>query len=193
MRSRKYLVCVSLLLALAGLAVAADRLEFPGDFPGPPIYADYVEEFHTSTWAMIPFWREPEGIPADFNLLDIFDAPAALSVPLTIEGFVIRDAPLPAPPTMIQIWGKPEMPIWLVAPAELEAGVADGALTIGELRGMPSLQKGTATYYHERIQPPETAHLIEARGTLPDGRTFEGRFAHGFSFLENIVVEITVE
>ncbi|MHC4550416.1 MAG: hypothetical protein ACYTEZ_16735 [Planctomycetota bacterium] len=181
----KTAVLVVAVLTLACLAFAADRLEFPKDFPGPPVYAEIgpgLVAFHTDTWAMIPFWRDPTGVPADFNLLDFFDNPGAFGAPLTIEGFVIRDAPT-GPPIMAEYRGLPGMPVWFIAWPELQAAMADGMLKIGDLLAMNSLQQGVADYFHERFHPQgtdhPTTHVIVTHGSLPDGRRFAAEFAHG--------------
>lgn len=177
---------ITAVFALACLALAADLLHFPDDFPGPPIYAGIgpgTDSFHTADWAMIPFYRDPDCVPEDFNLMGLFDNPGAFACPLTIEGFVIRDTPQPSPPIMAQFDGLPGMPIWFVSWPELQAGMADGVLTMVELRAMASLRTGVADSYYERFHAQGTSHptthVIVTDGSLTDGRSFQVQFVHG--------------
>ncbi|MHC4342623.1 MAG: hypothetical protein ACYSX0_20705, partial [Planctomycetota bacterium] len=88
MRSRMNMcVTAGAVLVLVGLAVAAERLEFPGDFPGPPFYS-YEFNSPDDGWAAILFIRDPDCVPASANLLALDFA--ALSCPLTAHGYVIR-------------------------------------------------------------------------------------------------------
>ena len=98
------------MMLLAMVVVAASvRLEFPLQVPGPPIYVEgigllpdgeVIVAFEDAGWAAIPFLREPNCVPSDFNLLegvDLPDAqgPGAFGCALTIRGFEIWQAPPP--------------------------------------------------------------------------------------------------
>ena len=69
------------LLLVGPFATAADRVEFPKDQPVVPVYARFetVNEtgFTNGEWVCIPFYRHPDCVPDDFNLLDFFDRPGA--------------------------------------------------------------------------------------------------------------------
>lgn len=168
-------------LGSADAGTAAVRQAIPEAQAGPPFYAriDAQSVIHTEEWAAIPFYRDPSCVPADFNLLTFFDAPQAFSCGLTVEGFVVwKNGPPPQDFAPIQSVLRDDglVPVWLMSWPELEAAMADGVLTIGELADLPSLQVGHADYFHEVLHPSEAAHhsmiQLNARGTLEDGRTF---------------------
>ena len=122
----------------------------------------------------------PDCVPADFNLLNFFDIPRAFGCPLNVKGVVIwQNGPPPIDPAPIQqiIQGTGAVHIWFVRWAELQAGIADGVLTMPELRAMPSLRMGLASFYHETLQPPPLAQttldVIVADGALLDGTLFQ--------------------
>jgi len=122
--------------------------------PGPPFYANFSADFIPSDdgTVAIAFYREPSCIPADFNLLDLFDVPAAFGCELTIEGKLWWYDPETDPfPFKIQQWGLGAVPIYFVDEAELAAAAQDGVLTIGELQALPSLLIGFADSYLEVI------------------------------------------
>ena len=168
-------------LGSADAGTAAVRQPIPDEQAGPPFYAriDAHGVIHTEDWAAIPFYRDPSCVPADFNLLDFFDAPRAFSCGLTVEGFVVwQNGPPPEDfaPTQSVLRDDGPVPVWLVSWPELEAAMADGVLTIGELAALPSLEVGSADYFHEVLHPSEAARhpmiQLNASGTLEDGRTF---------------------
>ena len=68
--------------------------------------------------------------------------------------------------------------MWFISLPEIEAAIADDMLTIGELEALPSLRKGSASYYREILRPsgspsqrPNGIH-VTARGELEDGSDF---------------------
>ncbi len=151
-----------------------------------PYYARIARDeiFHTDDWAVIVFYRPPSCIPADFNLLELFDVPRAFSCgPATIEGFTIwKNGPDKDPaPLQGRFHGKGEVPVWFVRWSELESAIADEVLTIGELTGLPSRIVGTASHYQETLHPPQASDKgngklnFVARGTLEDGRSFQAQ------------------
>jgi hypothetical protein len=171
---KKSLICLGVLLVLACLAFAADRLEFPGDFPGPPFYSF---EFNSPDdgWAAILFLRDPDCVPDDADLLGLDFG--ALACPLMVHGYSIRSNPLPAPPDVFHAEGDDDMPVWLVSSADIAAAVADGVLKIGELESASSLVKGTADLFviHEEVR----SDLIQvtSHGDLEDGRSFMAKLS----------------
>lgn len=174
------------LLMTATAASAQVRTEIPTEDPGPPFYARFERDAvhtdivpHTDEWAAVVFYRSPGCIPVNFNLLDLFDVPGAFFCDLTIDGFEVwRNGPPPIDqaPMMAVLRGMGAVPIWFVSWEELQAEIADDALTITELSAMKSLIVGTATDFHETLHPTGGAVnpkiLINARGTLEDGRSF---------------------
>jgi hypothetical protein len=70
-----------------------------------------------------------------------------------------------------------DMPVWLMSSANIAAAVADGVLTIGELKSASSLVKGTASNFvvHEEVR--NGMIQILAHGDLEDGRTFKAKLS----------------
>lgn len=171
---------LALALLPAGRAAANVNLAFPEETPGPPYYLRGIEPASEAVeWVPIVFYRDPSCVPADFNLLNFFDAPRAFGCPLTVEGFEIwRNGPgQDTAPLQVKSRGLGAVPVWFVSAAEHEAAIADGVLTITELRALPSLLMGTAERYHEVLHPGEEAGrrarlTITASGSLSDGRSF---------------------
>lgn len=164
----------ALTVALTGqTAHAAVTLRFPGQSPGIPAYARIGPDIiHTDEWAAVPFYRLPSCVPADFNLLRFMDPPRAFRCPLTVEGVEVweRGPGQDAAPKQIVTRGE-GVPIWFASAAELQAAASDGVLTIGELSSLESLVVGTADVYQEVLRPGKLI-VINARGTLADGRPF---------------------
>jgi len=181
-------------LALACIAGAGERLLFPEDFPGPPVYMRLETTGPLGVtdleWVAIPVYRRIDGIPSDFNLLDFLDnatparAAYARSVPLLVHGFVIQEGTPPPPPHTQHYEDRPgvEMPILFVAWDELQEEVEDGELYIDELLSMASLQVGIADFYMEHIRTAWT-HRIITSGVIVDGylagADFHVSWAHG--------------
>jgi hypothetical protein len=63
-------------------------LRIPDDSPGIPAYArtDRPFVFHTDQWAAIVFYRAPDCVPGDVNLLNFPDF-GAFTCPLNVSGF----------------------------------------------------------------------------------------------------------
>jgi hypothetical protein len=169
------------LVVIAGVVWADVRLSVPGDIEplaylspaGPGFDPGVIQD---GTWAAVPFYRSPECVPEDFNLMDWFDAdldPA--DCPMVVEGFaIISDSE--GFPKSSQVSGD-EVPVWFFEWSELEEAMGDGVLTIGEMESLPSLIKGTASMYEEELHftpPHEVGHTsVAAHGTLEDGRSFK--------------------
>jgi hypothetical protein len=176
------------VLGLGGMAVSANvLLRFSPELGGgPPFYAriELVDgqmlAHHDATWTAITFYRDPAGVPGDFDLLQLFDAPRAFDVPMVIEGFEIwRNGPWAgdASPIEVSSYGLGAVPIWFVRWDELQSTVnANDRLTVADLESLPSLIKGSASRFKEVLHPfqsaVQTKTQIEASGTLPDGRSF---------------------
>ena len=150
-----------------------------GESPGVPAYARVslsplgLSVPHDDAWAAIVFYRQVACVPSGFNLLTFFDVPRVFGCPMTVAGHEIWEHGPGVDPAPVQAFTRDAgpVPVWFVSWAELQAAAADGVLTIGELAALPSLLTGTATWYHEMLQPEQRA-LIQARGTLSDGRPF---------------------
>jgi len=179
----------ALLIAplLSGIVYGEAPVEFPQDDPGPPYYARIRHNFaiHNGQWAAIFFYRSPACVPASFNLLQLFNPPAAFGCPLTVEGFAIYDQVPPPPgvsPKQAKTFGLGAVPVWFVRWADLQAAVADGVLTIRDLAQMNPIV-GSATFFRETLHPTETAQVpklsIVARGTTATGAFFVQASANG--------------
>lgn len=123
---------------------------------------------------MIVFYRPPECVPEDFNLLQFYAIPGAFHcTPATTTGWSLwENGPgIDPAPFKIQLKGLGAVPVWLVSWPEMEAAAADGILTMSELGGMPSLVKGSACFYNESLIIPRKLTYV-AKGTLEDGRFF---------------------
>ncbi len=198
---RRYLfVTAGIVLLVALCAVAATRLAFPSpeNPTGPPIYAQisnvapYGEEiYHTDVWAAIPFYRDPNCVRPEFNLLDLWDLPVdkdqpgAFGCALTIRGFEIWSVLPPAAqgPISGHYSGLGAVPIYFVEWAELQPAVADRILTITDLRAMQTLKVGYASFFSVELHPSNAAQVphieISAHGILQEGRQFQFQVAGG--------------
>lgn len=172
---------VALVVAATALTVgltgqtahAAVTLRFPGQSPGIPAYARMGPAIlHDDEWAVVPFYRLPSCVPADFNLLRSLDPPRAFRCPLVVQGHEVWERGPGQDPAPKQVVTKAQgVPIWFASWPEVEAAASDGVLTIGELSSLDSLVFGTADVYQEVLRPG-TFIAINARGTLSDGRSF---------------------
>ncbi len=177
----------ALLTFGTGLLRAQVMLRVPGESPGAPYYANVERPFiwHTEQWAAIVFLRAPDCVPANFNLLDLYDIPAAFACPLTYSGFELWDKPgIDGAPRQVVASGI-AVPVWFVPWPVLQAASADNVLTKSELESLAPL-KGVASVFHEVLHPlgpPGTTggakmpHMtITASGFLSDGRSFQYEF-----------------
>lgn len=213
MKMRQTPACV---IAAAIVLFSADRahaqpvhVEFPAGTPGPPIYTNIGSGFlpHTEELAVVFFYRSPDCVPADFNLLDFLDftpafpggPPPPFLCELQIEGRALWHHADDPGPALQFFYGMGAVPTWLVAWNELEAAAADGVLTVSELAALPSLQVGTATSFLETIRntvPPQRpgGDTVVATGTLADGRAFvvhiNEKFKDGVHLFKNVRIDV---
>ncbi|OGO60206.1 MAG: hypothetical protein A2029_01275 [Chloroflexi bacterium RBG_19FT_COMBO_47_9] len=151
-----------------------------------PYYARIAQgEFYTdSDWVAIVFYRLPECIPADFNLLDFFDFANVWNCAPTTSGFEIwKNGPgIDTAPLQQELFGMGVVPVWFADTQELMTVIEDGVLTIDELGSLPSLKIGTASFYHETLHPwggSVRNHLVfNAHGSLTDGTVFNIHAEH---------------
>lgn len=171
-RANRTMVWLGLgVAALLTVAYAAERLDFPGDFAGPPLYGVVVDSADDG-WVAYAFYHDPDGIPGGANLIDV--DPAARGVALTVHGYVIRSDPPPAPPDVFHVENNEDMPVWLVSFDDYEDAAADGVVTIGELEAAASLIRGTADQYvlNQSTKGANT-YATSGNGPLEDGRSFK--------------------
>lgn len=165
------------------------RKEIPSEDPGPPFYARATvilnQLFRDDGWLAVPFYRPPDCVPDDFDLLGLFDfpgpgGPGAFACPLLPEGFLLTepDAPPGRFPRHVVLEGS-GTPVWFVPWEGFQEAAEDGEVTMGELELLEPLV-GTTRRYRETLRPREGDHLIviDATGTLEDGRTFSFHVTH---------------
>ncbi len=151
------------------------RKTMPDEDPGPPFYARVTtllsQFFHDAGWLAIPFYHPPECVPPEFEMLQLYDFPG------------------PDGPGAFR-WGD-AVPFWFVPWADFQAAAVDGAVSFAELRAMGPVA-GVAERYHETLKPREGRHLIviDAAGTLEDGRTFRFHVTHREDRTEAIQIDI---
>jgi len=168
---------------------------------------------HDATWAAITFYRDPSCIPADFNLLDMFDPARAFDCTLTVQGFEIwRNGPWAGDDAPIQTvsFGLGAVPVWFVSWTEMQAVMSDDIVTIGELEACASLRKGSASAFKETLHPSggpaaaagltaaggpsgdgaqQTKTEIVASGTFADSTGFFFQVEETHNLLKHVVIE----
>lgn len=179
------------------------RIESGGEVP---FYARFGENetFSDGEWAVIVFYRPPDCIPADFNLNQFFhfpgdDSPGAFGcAPPTTTGIEtwLNGPQVDPAPLVAEVTGRGAVPVWFVAAPELEAAMADGEVTIGELAEAPSLLTGNAATYTELLHPSQSnaAPLIQfaAQGALEDGSPFAVDVSQGASDVaDHVMIDIS--
>jgi hypothetical protein len=188
---------VAALVTMPALSAARSevRREFGPEIPysGPPYYAQisYTRDFgweiyHTGEWAAIPFYRDPACVPRDFNLLDMFDVPAAFDCSLAVRGFEIFTSPA-APPKKSKTFGLGAVSIYFVRWSKLREAVDDYWLGMPELEALVSAGDavvGSASFFVSELHPSGgtavVPHIeISASGLLQDNRHFVFQVAGG--------------
>lgn len=178
------------LVLLAGVAQAADFWAIPKDHAGPPIYARHLAWVGYQQTVAFIFYRSPDCVPKDFNLLTFYDFGLLDPPPgaeILMEGFMVWDMEKTWAPTQEVLRGVKgvPVPIWFVSVADMNAairrdlngdGQPDYVVTVGDLEAMQSLQKGSADLYHEVLQPTDGHNVpklnIVTSGSLEGGGTF---------------------
>lgn len=133
--------------------------------------------YHTDEWAAIVFYRDPDCVPAEFNLFDFYAIPGAFFCAPAVDGFSLHVEPLGmTPPKVSQLHGD-AVPIWFVPWNEaFQAAVANEVLTMAQLAAMPGLVKGVATTFREHLTSvenhPSPMINITARGYIEGGGSF---------------------
>lgn len=174
--------------------------------PGMPFYAR-VEllppfVFNDGEWAAVVFYRDPGCVPTDFNLISVFDVPAAFTCPHTVHGTSLwNGAPFAGAPRRINIEGNGAVPVWFVPWETVEAQAkAGGVLTVADLSAIDQLLVGYANRYTETLHPhpapalgggghPNPKMIIDATGQLGDGRDFKLHI----SWIRDVVRSIRID
>ncbi|MBZ5625807.1 MAG: hypothetical protein LAQ69_45015 [Acidobacteriia bacterium] len=209
-------------LATLTVAAAADVVTFfPGPVDtGVPAYARIERTpvdgkplvHHDKDWAVIYFYRDPACVPVAFNLLDFVDAPKAFDCSMTVVGSSTwKNGPSPLEEVAFETvtYGTGKVPVWFVRWDALRAAIADNTLTMSELndalfRLRGGVLKGTASFLKETLRPyvgpgvsggvelEYTMTMVEARGLLEDGRTFDFQSFENFQTEKNDIESKTV-
>jgi hypothetical protein len=180
------------LLLAVGAAAASERVIVASDPNGGPFYARLERGLEPATdeWVAIAFYRNPACVRSNFNLLNFFDfanIPAIFFCPLTVHGFEIwKNGPgIDEAPMQSKSYGNGAVPVWIVSRSDYDKALP--GVTLTELLAMPSLMQGVATFFEETLHPLGSARqsMIEilARGTVPDGRSFD------FQMIESAAVQ----
>lgn len=161
-------------------ALRGDRslveVPFPEPDPGAPLYARVGPPLNQFLIAgdtlVIPFYRDPECVPRDFNLLEYFHPPFAFACQSTVRGTFLTETPEPAEvfPARVHSTGN-AVPFWFVSWAAFQAAMADGVVTLGELERLDPI-RATAHRFEEFLRPRVQEHqvVLEARGTSDEDR-----------------------
>lgn len=166
------------------------RLDFPTESPGIPAYARLellIPEFdvpENGDWAAIVFYRNPDCLPADFDLGQFFHfpgpaGPGAFGCELLIEGFELwaNGPQQDMGPIYVRTRNAvPNLPIWFVSWPELSALLTNGEIFIEQIEDLPSLIRGQAWWFEEALYPngvaPDPGISMTARGRLETGGKF---------------------
>ena len=160
-------------------------MRMPEEHPGAPFYSIIsispetggLNYPHTGEWGAAPFERDPGCVPPEFNLLNLFTG-AAFGCDLLVSGYALFDEAGPPPDGLVfsEVSGD-GVPIVFARWSEIEAEIADGVMTIGDLLDLPSAVIGFADHYsHMATRGPlpvnQVMFKLEANGVLEDGRLF---------------------
>jgi hypothetical protein len=178
------LIGLTALLASSGCVFAQPRAEpeellvlkeIPAGDSGPPFYARLgLQFFHADGHLAVVFYRDPECVPEGFNLLGFYHFPSeaepgAFGCNLTMEGYTLSE-PTAEPgtfPRLVIAEGLGAVPVWFVPLAAFQEEAEDSVVTLHDLAALEPLI-GSASYYHETLQPRSPGHqiLAVAHGTL---------------------------
>jgi len=161
------------------------EVHFPQPDPGGPLYArvgPLLNQFLVAgDTLVIPFYRHPECVPPDFNLLEYFHPPFAFACRSTVQGTFLIEALEPAEmfPARVHSTGS-AVPFWFVSWSAFQAAMAGGVVTLGDLERLEPI-RATAHRFEEYLRPRERDHqvVIEAQGTTDeDNRGFHFSLHH---------------
>ncbi len=176
MKVNSLLITISMLMASELTAeVTYTVVKAPDDATGPPWYADFGRDFIPTNGrdVAIVFWRDPDKVPEDFNLLDFFDPPRAFGESFLLTGTEYHEGEVtPGTPPKVSTYENAEpLPVYFVSDAELRQEIADDRLTISDLKAFESLRKGMADHSRHYIIL-NTFSSTAATGALEDGTSF---------------------
>jgi hypothetical protein len=186
------------VLAKAPGANAPVIVSFPDEGTGPPCYANFGGDFipNDGEWTSIVFMRLPGCVPQNFNLLDMYDPPAAFGCPLTVEGETWWHDLADPFPFQIHLKGSGAVPVYFVKMSDLETAMADDFMNMDELESLPSLLIGNASFLqcitHNSNQGNRSFGNEEctAKGNLEDGRSFLFHYNEKGVYIDDHLVHI---
>lgn len=181
--------------------------QVPGEDGGPPFYTPVFSDGSTpgvgfvptdGVWVGIHWYRQPSCVPEGFNLLKVFDPPAAWDCGLAVRGQVWRHDAGDRVPFQEHYSEAEAVPIYFVLLSELGEATVDKALTLGELEALPSMLVGRADWYrgviHNTTQAGTHGHeTLTARGQLEDGRSFHFHFVEKFQNGQHTFQNVEIE
>jgi hypothetical protein len=184
----------------ANMSARMRVVDFPGDDPGPPLYARVTpllnQIFTDNGLVAIPIYRDPSCIPADTDLMEHIHppgpgGPGAFGCDLLVQGSYIIEADAPLGTFPVRVVTRGPAQVWFVDVNDFAAATADGRLTMAELNAL-SLLRGTAHTFHEMLAPRLESHhvVIASRGRLDDGRTFVFDVSHRGDATQSILIAI---
>jgi hypothetical protein len=184
MQVRRCVIAAAAAAAIAlGPAPGAAPAQVRVESQQLPFYARIVTGAGEE-WTAAYFYRPVDCIPEDFNLLRFFDPPRVFGCgPMTVEGFAIWETGpgLDPAPIHSRYRGLDAVPIWFLPTEDYLAATEDAVLTIGELEALDPLM-GHARLFSQIQHPSPPAHndllLVNATGTLQDGRSFRLHWTH---------------
>lgn len=185
-------LAVAVAASLSTGAVAAPNVlqRMPEEHPGAPFYSivsispetGELNYPHTDVWGAAPFERDPACVPADFNLLSLWNPPAAFFCPLVVSGQALFEDAGPPPQGLVfsHVSGE-DVPVVFAHWDEIEAEIADGVMTLDDLLLLPSAVIGLADHYTNMatrgpLPDQQVMFKVEASGVLEDGRLFRLHF-----------------
>jgi hypothetical protein len=186
--------------AAVGGAGGFRTVAFPADDPGPPFYSRVStllnQIFHDGEYVAIPFYRDTECIPPDFNLLGAFhlpgeDGPGAFGCPLLVHGTLLIEPDAPQGTFPFKVMTRGPAHVWFVSWNRFQAAMADGDITMNELIALEPL-RGVADQYNEVLHPRMEKHhvVITSQGRLEDGRRFQFNVNHPGDATKSLLIRI---
>jgi hypothetical protein len=178
------LITVFFILTNPLVSMANVRIEFgtgTGTDTVVPAYANLgaimpdgtAWTINTDEWAAIPFYRDPDCVPEDFNLALFFDF-NALDCYSFMEGLTVwENGPDTDPaPMQVKYRAAEPMPVYFIPWPILQEALEDSELTMPELEGLEGLRIGFATFYtetlHAGVSVPPYMNEAVAKGHMTD-------------------------
>jgi hypothetical protein len=186
--------------AAASRAGGLRTVAFPDEDPGPPYYARVStllnQILHDGEYVAMPFYREPDCVPADFNLLEAFHfpgpaGPGSFGCNLLVEGRFLIEPGAPPGTFPLQVITSGAAEVWFVSYGDFQNAAADGDFTMAELLAL-SPMRGVARRFHEMLAPRLENHhvVITSDGELEDGRRFRFNVNHRHDRIQSIQIRI---